>query len=82
MFTISIVTSGSGEEFMIGAVENLTDATALVEDCERQFSAWAADGFPDTAIIWLQNFEGCDVYARRTDSNELFVLDDSWEIVS
>ena len=82
MFQISIVASGSGEEFIIGTAGHLHDATRLVEDCERQFSEWEAEGFPDTAILWLQNFEGCDVYARSIDSDELFVLDDSWEIVS
>lgn len=82
MFTVSIVTSGSGEEIVIGAVDHLHDATRLVEDCERQFTQWAEDGFPETTILWLQNFEGCDVYARSTDSDELFVLYDGWEIVS
>jgi len=72
-YVLTIVESGSGDEFTVGTFASLEDCDAVLSALDKRHEKWCAAGFPKLAEDdLLRHYEGCDVYATDTDGRGFF----------
>jgi|WetSurSiteA1Bulk_404760.scaffolds.fasta_scaffold121547_1 hypothetical protein len=63
-YRLTIVESGSGEEFTVGLYPTLDECSEALEELDKRHEKWCAAGFPKLSPDDLLNhYEGCDAYA-------------------
>lgn len=80
MFKVEIVASGDGSTNVVGTVETLTDAKALVDSLEARYAQWEKDGYPALAETdALCYYEGCDIFAQDLATGVEYIYDENDE---
>lgn len=80
-YRLTIVESGSGDEFQLGVFPTLVDCSDELERLDKRFEKWCAAGFPQLEEDDpLRHYEGCDAYATDTEGDTFIEVGNGlWE---
>jgi hypothetical protein len=78
-YRLTIVESGSGDEYEVGVYDSLPSCTSALNDLENQHKEWLAQGCPKLPQDHLlRHYEGCDAYAYGSDGTLYAENDGYW----
>jgi hypothetical protein len=67
MYNLTIVESGSGDEYVLGMYDSLAECSAELEALHERWAAWDWDAGVPAADDPVLYYEGCDAYAVDED---------------